>query len=178
MRLTPIQRHDITQAEALLADVQTLAEAVGRPIVRLLADKGYDSDPLRQRLLAAAIEPVIPYKSRQYNPKAKRGPKPTRPESIQARAQAEQRAAHQAAQAAARRRAKQQQAQQQAQQQVQQQAQQPIPEVDFHTYRDRNLVERLFNRLKYFRRVFTRYDKLAVIYLGFCYFAAAIDWLR
>ena len=30
-------------------------------------------------------------------------------------------------------------------------------------YRERNLVERLFNRIKHFRRISTRYDKLALL---------------
>jgi transposase len=34
-------------------------------------------------------------------------------------------------------------------------------------YRQRNLVERFFNRIKHFRRVATRYDKLAHSYLIF-----------
>ncbi len=33
--------------------------------------------------------------------------------------------------------------------------------VDWHRYKARNLVERFFNRLKQFRRIATRYDKLA-----------------
>lgn len=33
--------------------------------------------------------------------------------------------------------------------------------VDWHRYEARNLVERFFNRLKQFRRIATRYDKLA-----------------
>ena len=34
-------------------------------------------------------------------------------------------------------------------------------EYDRHVYKDRNLVERFFNRIKQFRRIATRYDKLA-----------------
>ena len=33
---------------------------------------------------------------------------------------------------------------------------------DFHIYKERHLVECFFNKLKVFRRVATRYDKLAV----------------
>jgi len=40
-------------------------------------------------------------------------------------------------------------------------------------YRTRNLVERFFNRLKHFRRVSTRYDKLADSYLVFASLACA-----
>jgi len=37
---------------------------------------------------------------------------------------------------------------------------------DRQAYKHRNLVERMFNRLKQFRRVATRYDKLARNFLG------------
>jgi transposase len=37
---------------------------------------------------------------------------------------------------------------------------------DAERYKERNKVERLFNRLKQFRRVATRYDKLAMTYLA------------
>lgn len=40
-------------------------------------------------------------------------------------------------------------------------------------YRMRNLVERFFNRIKHFRRVSTRYDKLADSYLVFASLACA-----
>jgi len=40
-------------------------------------------------------------------------------------------------------------------------------------YRTRNLVERFFNRIKHFRRVSTRYDKLADSYLTFASLACA-----
>ncbi|WP_423748812.1 hypothetical protein [Cupriavidus necator] len=40
-------------------------------------------------------------------------------------------------------------------------------------YRTRNLVERYFNRIKHFRRVSTRYDKLADSYLVFASLACA-----
>lgn len=42
-------------------------------------------------------------------------------------------------------------------------------------YRQRNQVERLFRRLKGFRRIFTRYDKLDVIFRSFVTFA--LIWL-
>lgn len=40
-------------------------------------------------------------------------------------------------------------------------------------YRTRNIVERLFNRIKHFRRVSARHDKLAGNYLAFVVFACA-----
>ena len=53
---------------------------------------------------------------------------------------------------------------------------QPIA-CDFRRYRDRNHVERLFNRLKQFRRIATRYDQTAASFLGFLSLVAAKLWL-
>lgn len=53
---------------------------------------------------------------------------------------------------------------------------QPI-DCDFAAYRDRNRIERMFNRLKQFRRIATRYDKTARSFLAFLYLAAATLWL-
>lgn len=49
---------------------------------------------------------------------------------------------------------------------------------DEELYKGRNEVERLFRRLKGFRRIFTRYDKLDELYIGFILFAAIFDALR
>ena len=51
-------------------------------------------------------------------------------------------------------------------------------EYDRVTYRRRNEVERLHRRLKGFRRVFTRYDKLDVMFLAFVHLALIFDALR
>ena len=45
-------------------------------------------------------------------------------------------------------------------------------------YRERNLIERFFNKLKHFRRVATRYEKLAANYLAMLKLAATRLWLR
>ncbi len=45
---------------------------------------------------------------------------------------------------------------------------------DKETYKNRNQVERFFNRLKNFRRVATRYDKLASSFLAFVQLAATL----
>jgi transposase len=45
-------------------------------------------------------------------------------------------------------------------------------------YKRRNEVERLFRRLKGFRRVFSRFDKLDIVFLGFVHFALIVDGLR
>jgi transposase len=49
--------------------------------------------------------------------------------------------------------------------------------VDWHRYKARNLVERFFNRLKQFRRLATRYDKLAKRFNAFLHIAGAYIWL-
>jgi transposase len=43
--------------------------------------------------------------------------------------------------------------------------------LDRDAYRERNLVERFFNRLKRFRGIATRYHKLDVVYLHMIYLA-------
>jgi transposase len=45
-------------------------------------------------------------------------------------------------------------------------------------YRERHLVECFINKIKHFRRVFSRFDKLACRYLGFVQFTSALIWLR
>jgi transposase len=49
--------------------------------------------------------------------------------------------------------------------------------MDWRTYRERNVVERLIGRLKEHRRLATRYDKLASSYLAFVHLAAILTWL-
>jgi putative transposase len=94
--LSPGNHADITEAPALLDKCPAPA--------RLLADKGYDANNLRDRLAATETEAVIP--------------------STRSRKTA-------------------------------------IPH-DTDAYRDRNLIERAFCRLKDWRRIATRYDKLAI----------------
>lgn len=50
--------------------------------------------------------------------------------------------------------------------------------VDPELYRQRNLVERYFCKLKHFRRVATRFDKLARNFLATVTLASARLWLR
>ena len=49
---------------------------------------------------------------------------------------------------------------------------------DHQTYKRRNEIERLFRRLKSYRRVYTRYDKLDIIFLAFITLALVHDGLR
>jgi len=48
---------------------------------------------------------------------------------------------------------------------------------DRHAYRERHLIECLFSRLKQFRRIATRYEKLARNFLSMLNLATAYVWL-
>lgn len=50
-------------------------------------------------------------------------------------------------------------------------------EYDREMYKKRNEVERLFRRLKGFRRIFTRFEKLDVVFIFFIHFALIADAL-
>ncbi|WP_258162864.1 IS5 family transposase [Rhizobium sp. TH2] len=95
-----------------------LAMPVGKPRL-FLADRGYDADAVREKLLMHGILPVIPPRANRKDP----------------------------------------------------------PSCDFRAYRDRNRIERMFNRLKQFRRVATRYDKTRISFEAFLSLAAAKIWL-
>jgi len=109
--LTGGQRHDITQAEALIEDYE---------FERVIADRSYDSDKFLLVITGKGAEAVIP-------------PRKNRKESR---------------------------------------------EYDKHLYKERHLVECFIGKIKHFRRIFSRYDKLAKRYLGFLSFASALIWLR
>jgi transposase len=109
--LTPGNVADIKMAIPLLE--------VARPAKRLLADKAYDADSLRQWLTSRRIKAVIPSSA------ARRTPYP----------------------------------------------------LDRKAYRRRNVIERLFCKLKNWRRIATRYDRLASNYLSaIALVAAVISW--
>ncbi|MBF0188281.1 MAG: transposase, partial [Magnetococcales bacterium] len=50
-------------------------------------------------------------------------------------------------------------------------------EYDRDWYKDRNLVERFFNRIKQFRRIATRYEKLDRCYRAMLTLVCTIVWL-
>nr|WP_276202611.1 IS5 family transposase [Marinobacterium rhizophilum] len=54
--------------------------------------------------------------------------------------------------------------------------QHPRP-LDLHSYKGRNLVERIFLKLKQFRRIATRYERLARSYLSMLSLVSAVIWL-
>ena len=53
----------------------------------------------------------------------------------------------------------------------------PIPHDEI-AYKDRNRIERCFNKLKHFRRFATRYDRRTVHFLAFIHLAAVMLWMR
>jgi transposase len=50
--------------------------------------------------------------------------------------------------------------------------------TDFALYRERNLVERFFNRLKQYRALATRYDKLANTFLAAVALVCVLFWIN
>ena len=53
-----------------------------------------------------------------------------------------------------------------------------LREYDIWLYRERHLVECFMNKIKHFRRVFSRFDKLDSSFLGFVHYVAVLLWLR
>ena len=49
---------------------------------------------------------------------------------------------------------------------------------DWHLYKERHLVENYFLKLKAFRRIATRYDKLASTFAAFICIASILIWLK
>ena len=49
---------------------------------------------------------------------------------------------------------------------------------DWWLYKERHLVENYFLKLKAYRRIATRYDKLASTFLGFICIASKLIWLK
>ena len=49
---------------------------------------------------------------------------------------------------------------------------------DEELYKRRHVVENFFGRIKIYRRIATRYEKLAETYMGFVTIAAILDWLH
>ena len=49
---------------------------------------------------------------------------------------------------------------------------------DDFLYEDRSRIECFFNKIKHYRRIFSRYDKCAQSFLSFLYFVGTLIWLR
>jgi transposase len=53
-----------------------------------------------------------------------------------------------------------------------------LREYDEWLYRERHLVECFMNKIKHFRRIFSRFEKLDRSYLGFLHVVSVLIWLR
>ena len=53
-----------------------------------------------------------------------------------------------------------------------------IRDCDFALYRERNLVERFFNKIKHYRAIATRFDKLANTFLAGVLLVCVVLWLN
>ena len=51
-------------------------------------------------------------------------------------------------------------------------------DYDKHIYKERNIIERFFARIKEFRRIATRYDKTTCMYKGALLMASIIIWCK
>lgn len=51
-------------------------------------------------------------------------------------------------------------------------------DCDWHQYKERSLIECFFRKLKQFRRIATRYDKIASRFLAFIHLACICIWLK
>ena len=51
-------------------------------------------------------------------------------------------------------------------------------ETDFALYRERNVVERFFNKIKHYRGIATRFDKLASTFLAGVQLVSMLVWLN
>jgi transposase len=51
-------------------------------------------------------------------------------------------------------------------------------EVNWWVYKERHLIECFFNKIKHYRRIFSRFEKLARNYMGFLRFVSTLIWLR
>ena len=50
--------------------------------------------------------------------------------------------------------------------------------LDAHLYKERHLIECFINKIKWYRRIFSRFDKLSSRFRGFLSFVASLIWLR
>ena len=53
-----------------------------------------------------------------------------------------------------------------------------LRDYDRLLYKERNVIERMFGKLKHFRAIATRYSKLAISFMAFLQLAAILLWLK
>jgi len=105
--------HDAKAADTIIEKIGTAEH--------LIADKGYDSEAIRETARQAGMNPVIPRRSN---------------------------------------------------------SEKPNPKFDAYLYKLRHLVENLFARLKHFRSIATRFEKLARNFRAIIYLACSLIWIK
>jgi transposase len=50
--------------------------------------------------------------------------------------------------------------------------------IDKHLYKERHLVENFFSKIKWFRRIFSRFCKTSSSFMAFLHFAGILIWMR
>jgi transposase len=123
MHLTPGQRNDIVEAEALI---------IGYNSTYVIGDKGYDGDLYRTPYSVAGSDDFIDV----IEANGATAVIPPRSNRVHQRT------------------------------------------YDEHLYKERHLVECFINKMKWYRRIFSRFEKLAVRYFGFLSFVSSLIWLR
>ncbi len=53
-----------------------------------------------------------------------------------------------------------------------------LRKVDGFLYQERHLIECFFNKIKHYRRIFSRYEKTSRNYMGMLRWVSALVWLR
>jgi transposase len=53
-----------------------------------------------------------------------------------------------------------------------------LREYDEHLYKERHLVECFIGKIKHYRHIFSRFDKLASRYMGFLSFVGSLIWIK
>lgn len=51
-------------------------------------------------------------------------------------------------------------------------------DTDWHLYKNRHLVECFINKIKHYRRIFSRFEKYAKRYMAFLHFVGTLIWLK
>jgi transposase len=53
-----------------------------------------------------------------------------------------------------------------------------VRKYDRHLYRERHLIECFINKIRHYRRIFTRFEKLSKNYLSFIHLVSSLIWRR
>jgi transposase len=112
LEITGGQVHDSQVAPTLIDQVSG---------ENLIADKGYDSEEIREKARSKNMVPIIPKRSNSKTPN---------------------------------------------------------PDYDKYIYKNRHVIENLFAKLKHYRSISTRFEKLARNFKSVLMFACTIHWLK